>query len=203
MIDSVPAEITQTPAASPSTPSIRLITLITATMPTIVSTWPRWTSPTSGRSKSSTLRRSTPPMNGSVNTLALTPLKTGIAAARLPGELRQRRQLEDVVEHPDDRDHRRPASRRRASGPSRQEEQPVATTAATKIARPPSFGRRAPVEAALAGPVDRADLPGEPLGERDEQPGEQGRDAEREQGVDRGRSAVDEHQPAPEHGVDE
>jgi hypothetical protein len=35
---SAAAEIRQTPAASPSTPSIRLITLATATMPKTVST---------------------------------------------------------------------------------------------------------------------------------------------------------------------
>ena len=45
----VAAEITQTPAASPSIPSMRLITLIIATMPTIVSSSPSCTSsPTSG-----------------------------------------------------------------------------------------------------------------------------------------------------------
>ena len=45
------AEITQTPAARPSTPSMRLITLITATIPITVPTSPRSIAPIAGRSK--------------------------------------------------------------------------------------------------------------------------------------------------------
>ena len=48
MIAKVAAEITQTPAASPSTPSMKLITFITATKPSTVRTWPTLTLPSRG-----------------------------------------------------------------------------------------------------------------------------------------------------------
>ena len=48
MIERVTAEIRQTPAASPSTPSMKLMTFITATKPITVRIWPTVTLPSSG-----------------------------------------------------------------------------------------------------------------------------------------------------------
>ncbi len=81
--DSVAALIRQTPAARPSTPSIRLTTLAIATMPSTVPRSPRSTWPSSGSSKSSVEPGSTPPTNGSVKTSTVTPAETGIAAATI------------------------------------------------------------------------------------------------------------------------
>ena len=81
MIANVAAEITQTPAASPSTPSMKLITFITATKPSTVSTWPTLTLPSRTTSRNSTWSSWTPPTNGRVKSLTQTPLKTGIIAA--------------------------------------------------------------------------------------------------------------------------
>ena len=72
----VPAEMTQTPAARPSTPSVRLMTFTIATMPSTVRTSPRSIEPIT-----STLSGSTPPTNGSVNALTVTPADTGMIVA--------------------------------------------------------------------------------------------------------------------------
>ena len=89
MTVSAAAEIRQTPAASPSTPSIRLITLATATIPKTVSTWPRSMAPMPGGSKSWTEPGSTRPRKGSVKLSTVTPEATGmIAAAICPSSLR-------------------------------------------------------------------------------------------------------------------
>ena len=191
--ESAAAEITQTPAASPSTPSIRLITLITATIPTIVSTWPRWTLPIGATSKSSTERRSTPPTNGSVNELALTPLRTGIAAATVwPASFSSGVEVEDVVEHADDDDHHGADQQRLGLLGPRQEED-RGDAGADEDRQAAELRGRVGVQAALVRVVDRADPPRDPLGHRHQQPGEHGGDQEREQRLDRLRAAVDEH----------
>src|SRR4051795_3977979 len=83
MIDRVSAEITHTPAASPSTPSMKLMTFMTATKPTTVTIWPTVTLPSTGTLWNRTWVRSTPPTNGSVKSATVTPLKTGIIAAAI------------------------------------------------------------------------------------------------------------------------
>jgi hypothetical protein len=67
----VPAEIVQTPAARPSTPSVKFTTFITATIARPVRIAPP------------VVPRSTEPRNGSVNASTRTPAATGIAAAAI------------------------------------------------------------------------------------------------------------------------
>ena len=91
------AEIAQTPAASPSTPSEKLTTFITATSPSSVSGPP--SSP-----------RSTRPRNGNVKSSTRTPESTQIsAAADLPEQLHAGREVADVVGDADGGDQRRRA----------------------------------------------------------------------------------------------
>jgi hypothetical protein len=65
MIAIAAAMITQTPAASPSTPSEKLTTFIIATRPTTVSSGPAFVTPALGKCSR--------PMNGSVITFTATP----------------------------------------------------------------------------------------------------------------------------------
>ena len=136
----VPAEIAQTPAASPSTPSIRLITLITATMPTIVSRWPRWTWPITARSTISTERRLTEPTNGRVKEATLTPLSAGIAAATVcPISLNSAGRSKTSSTMPTIVITIAPASSAWVCW-AQGRKSTVAAATPTKIARPPSFG---------------------------------------------------------------
>ena len=97
MIAKPMAEIAQTPAASPSTPSEKLTTFITATSPSSVSGPP--SSP-----------RSTRPRNGNVKSSTRTPESTQISpAADLPEQLEAGRELADVVDDADRGDERRGA----------------------------------------------------------------------------------------------
>ena len=90
----VAAAIVQTPAASPSTPSVKFRTFITATIPISVS-------------GAASEPRSTAPTNGSVKFSTVTFACTGTsAAANWPASLSRRGQLEDVVERADRRDDR-------------------------------------------------------------------------------------------------
>ena len=73
MIASVPAMITHTPAASPSTPSERLTTFIITTSPTTVRAGPAFVAPALGKCKV--------PTNGKVITLTDTPKCTTTTAA--------------------------------------------------------------------------------------------------------------------------
>ena len=137
---SAPAEIAQTPAASPSTPSIRLITLITATIPMIVSTWPRWTLPSDATSKSSTDAQVDAADERQREVARVDAVEDRDRRGdRLPGQLQQRLELVDVVDDADDVITTAPTSSAwvcSAQGRKRI----VATAIATKIARPPSFG---------------------------------------------------------------
>jgi len=75
MIAIVAAMITQTPAASPSTPSEKLTTFIITTSPSTVSTGPALVTPALGKASC--------PTNGSVITLTATPKCTTITAATI------------------------------------------------------------------------------------------------------------------------
>ena len=100
----------------------------------------------------------------------------------------------DVVDHPERRDHggagEDPArlGARRAGRARRRRGSP------TRIASPPSFGVGAVWRLRSFGLVDRADPAGEPLADRDQEPGEHGREQEpveaRRSGI---WSSVDEH----------
>ena len=79
---SVAALITQTPAASPSTPSIRLITFAIATIPITVSELAEVDLADQRQLDELGARPgSTPPTNGSVKTSTVTPAETGMIAA--------------------------------------------------------------------------------------------------------------------------
>jgi hypothetical protein len=75
MIASVPAMITHTPAASPSTPSDRLTMFIITTRPTTVSAGPAFVAPALGKCRV--------PTNGNVITFTDTPKCTTITAAAI------------------------------------------------------------------------------------------------------------------------
>jgi hypothetical protein len=75
MMASVPAMITHTPAASPSTPSERLTTFIITTSPTTVSAGPALVAPALGKASA--------PTNGSVIDFTTTPKCTTITAAAI------------------------------------------------------------------------------------------------------------------------
>ena len=191
--ESAAAEITQTPAASPSTPSIRLITLITATIPTIVSRWPRWTLPTGAKSNSSDRAQVDPADERERERARVDAVEDrdrggdGLAA-----ELQQRREVVDVVEHPDDDDHHGADQQRLGLlGPGQEEDRGDA--GADEDRQAAELRGRVGVQAAGVGVVDRADPPRDPLRHRHQQPGEHGGDQEREQRLDRLRAAVDEH----------
>ena len=112
----------------------------------------------------------------------------------LPGELQQRVELEDVVEH----------ARRRRSPPPRPAAPGSAPPRAGRGSWRPRSRRRSPARRASGvgsvcrlrsfGIVDRADPPRDPLGHRDQQPGDHRRDQEREQREDGLGAPVDEHQ---------
>ena len=86
------------------------------------------------------MRRSTPPTNGSVKALALTPLRTGIAAATVcPASFSSGLSSKTSSSTPTTTITTAPTSSAcvcSAQGRKRI----VATAIATKIARPPSFG---------------------------------------------------------------
>ena len=95
MIAKATAEIAQTPAARPSTPSEKLTTFITATMPSTVSGPPK--SPNSSA-----------PRNGKVMFSTTTPALTSTSAASTwPASLAHGRQVAHVVDRADDGDQRR------------------------------------------------------------------------------------------------
>jgi len=71
MIENVAPEIVHTPAASPSTPSVKFTTFMTATIASPV------------RMPPPVALRSTNPTNGSVNVSTRTPAATGMAAAAI------------------------------------------------------------------------------------------------------------------------
>ena len=156
----VAAEMTHTPAARPSTPSMRLMTFIIATSPTSVTICPRCTLPRRGALSTSTVCRLTPPTNGTVNSPTVTPLNTGIirrrsarrASIRPAARGRRRRR----------RARQSPARRRglpECSDPGEKEH--AGHQRAREHREPAEPRRRNEVQAALAWHVDRADPAGE------------------------------------------
>ncbi len=174
------AAIAQTPAARPSIPSEKFTTFMTATSPTTVSGSPAEP-------------KSTAPMNGNVMFVTSTPACTGmIAATDLPGELDDRRQVEPVVQRPDERDDdrseqdavdavvgaRRPVEEERGADEDPGEHRQT-----------PEQRRRALGQAAVGRAVDGADRPRDAGRQRRDQHRHHERGGEAEEGVLRGHLA--------------
>ena len=140
MIARVSAQIAQTPEASPSTPSIRLITFAMPTIPITVAKSPRSTSPITGKLTSPCELRSTPPRKGRVKTSTTTPAETGMAAARIcPKSLTPagRSTMSSIM--PTAAIAAAPPRIARVSAPPGRKTAPAAQTA-SRIAAPESFG---------------------------------------------------------------
>ncbi len=171
MTANVAAAIVHTPAASPSTPSVKFTTFMTATMPTTVSTAP---APPS----------SSTPISGIEISSTLTPEATGITAApTCPSSLTPAFRSTASSTAP---------ISAIAAAPSRMPRTSV-LPGTNNAARDEHAGQdgqaaqvrhRAVVEASLARGVDRADPLGEPGGERRGEECDHRRDEERPQGVE-------------------
>ena len=136
----VAPEIAQTPAARPSTPSVKLMTLITATMPMIVRTCARSARPSTGRWNRKAVCGLIPPANGTLNVPTFTPLKTGIATATTwPASLRPAFSSKTSSSTPSSAIAKAPARIARATEASGRNRSPAASTP-TSIASPPSRG---------------------------------------------------------------
>ncbi len=183
MIARATAEITQTPAARPSTPSIRLITLITATMPTTVPTSPRSTAPPQGRPMRSTEAGIERAEEGEGEALDRDAGGDGDdhgddLAEQLPGGA----ELVDVVEDADHGDHDGAGEDRPGLGvPGKPDQRRDGDRDEDREAAEPR-GRRF-VQRAFVGQVDRPDATGEAVGEGHEEqrqdPGEEKGEAAR------------------------
>ena len=152
------AEIAQTPAASPSTPSMKLITLIIATMPITVRMSPTSTCPRQGAVDGPGVerRRGT----GRVKSSTQTPAEDrDHGGAELPEQLRAAGEVEDVVEHP----HQRRSPRRRQDRPGRgvpgQRTAPATSDAARGSPDRPAWASGTSCRLRSRGLVDGVDPP--------------------------------------------
>ena len=138
---------------------------------------------------------STPPTKGSVKTSTVTPACTGMIAAPIwPSSFSSGGRSTDVVDHARPRRSRAaPIRIARVCSSQGRKIAPEARTA-TRIAAPESFGVGATCRLRSTRPVDRADLPGQRLGDRHQDPGDRPPRRRRRRGRRSSRSSAEASQ---------